>query len=112
GLMATLLHMFNHALMKGALFLALTSVAFRLKQTNLTNMAGIGRQMPLTMAAVVVGGLSLIGTPLTVGFISKWYLVLAAIEQGWWPLAFVVLFGSLLALIYVWRIVETAYFQP
>ena len=60
----------------------------------------------------ICGGLSIIGVPLTVGFVSKWYLVLAIIEQGWWPLALMVLAGSLLALIYLWRIIETAYFQP
>jgi multicomponent Na+:H+ antiporter subunit D len=63
------------------------------------------------MGAIVVGGLSLIGVPPTVGFISKWYLVLAVMERGWWPVALVVLVGSILALIYVWRLVEAAYFQ-
>jgi multicomponent Na+:H+ antiporter subunit D len=71
--------------------------------------------MPLTMFAFVLGGLSLVGVPLTVGFISKWYLVQAALErddfQGW-ILAAVVLVGSLLALVYVWRVVEAAYFKP
>jgi multicomponent Na+:H+ antiporter subunit D len=75
-------------------------------------MAGLGRTMPFTMAAFVVGGLSLIGVPLTVGFISKWYLVRAALEQGMWPVAAVVLIGSLLAVVYVWKVVEVAYFRP
>ncbi len=112
GLAATLLHLFNHALMKGALFLALAGLFYRLGSVELTVFRGLGRQMPLTMAAIVIGGLSLVGVPLTVGFVSKWYLVLAIIEQGWWPLALMVLAGSLLALIYLWRIIETAYFQP
>jgi NADH:ubiquinone oxidoreductase subunit 2 (subunit N) len=68
--------------------------------------------MPWTMAAFVAGGLSLIGVPLTVGFISKWYLVLAAIELGWWPVVAVIIVGSLLAVIYIWRVVEVAYLQP
>ena len=68
--------------------------------------------MPFTMAAIVIAGLSLIGVPLTVGFVSKWYLVLAAIENGWWPVAVLIVLGSLLAIIYVWRIVEAAYFKP
>lgn len=112
GLTATLLHVFNHALMKGALFLALGAVMYRIGTTQLKNFQGLGRQMPLTMAAIVIGGLSLIGVPLTVGFVSKWYLVLAVIENGWWPVAALILLGSLLAVIYVWRIVETAYFKP
>ncbi|MBT8434515.1 MAG: monovalent cation/H+ antiporter subunit D family protein [Gammaproteobacteria bacterium] len=111
GLMATLLHLFNHALMKGALFLALGAVMYRIGGVQLSQFQGLGRQMPFTMAAIVVGGLSLIGVPLTVGFVSKWYLVLAALENGWWPVAVLVLLGSLLAIVYVWRIVEAAYFN-
>ena len=112
GLTAAVLHLFNHALMKGALFLALGCVFYRVGSVRLQAMHGIGQQMPWTMAAFVVGGLSLIGVPLTAGFISKWYLVLAALEQGWWPLAVVILGGSLLAVVYVWRVVEAAYFRP
>ena len=111
GLMATLLHLFNHALMKSALFLALAATAYQIGSGQLSHFRGLGRQMPLTMAAIVIGGLSLIGVPLTVGFVSKWYLIVAAIDNGWWPVAMLILLGSLLAVIYVWRIVETAYFQ-
>ena len=111
GLSAMLLHVFNHALMKGALFLALGAVMLRVGSTQLKDFQGLGRQMPLTMAAIVLGGLSLIGVPLTVGFVSKWYLVVAALEKGWWPVAGLVLLASLLAVVYVWRIVETAYFK-
>jgi len=46
-----------------------------------------------------------------VGFVSKWYLVLAALENGWWPVAALILLGSLLAIVYVWRVVEAAYFN-
>jgi len=112
GLTATLVHLFNHAVMKAVLFLALGAVVYRVGGARLADMKGLGRSMPLTMAALVAGGLSLIGVPLTVGFISKWYLVLAALEAGWWPIAVLVLVGSLLAVIYVWRVVETVYMQP
>lgn len=112
GLTATLVHLFNHAVMKAVLFLALGAVVYRVGGARLADMRGLGRSMPLTMAALVAGGLSLIGVPLTVGFISKWYLVLAALEAGWWPIAVLVLVGSLLAVIYVWRVVETVYMQP
>ncbi|MBV1883003.1 MAG: monovalent cation/H+ antiporter subunit D family protein [Pseudomonadales bacterium] len=111
GLTATLLHLFNHALMKSALFLALGAVVYRIGSAELNDFRGLGRQMPLTMTAIVIGGLSLIGIPLTVGFVSKWVLVVAAIENGWWPVAALILLGSLLAVVYVWRIVETAYFK-
>lgn len=111
GLTAGILHLFNHALMKGALFLALGAVFYQIGTVQLTQMHGLGRRMPWTTAALVIGGLSLIGVPLTVGFISKWYLVLAALESGWWPVAVLILLGSLLAMIYVGRLVETVYFH-
>ncbi len=112
GLTATLLHLFNHALMKAAIFLAIGAVVYRIGSSQLYHFAGLGRRMPLTMAAIVAGGLSLIGVPLTVGFVSKWYLVAALLERGWWPVAFLVLISSLLAVIYVWRIIEWIYFTP
>jgi multicomponent Na+:H+ antiporter subunit D len=112
GLTATLLHIFNHALMKGALFLAIGAVVYRIGSAQLNHFAGLGKRMPWTMAAIVGGGLSLIGVPLTVGFVSKWYLVVALLEKGWWPVAVLVLLSSLLAVIYVWRTVEWIYFTP
>lgn len=112
GLTACILHLFNHALMKGALFMALGCLFFRTNNYELKNLGGIGRQMPWTMAAFVIGGLSLIGVPLTVGFVSKWYLVLASVEQNWWWLAVLIVASSLLSVVYIWRVVETAYFNP
>ncbi len=112
GLTAGITHLFNHALMKGTLFMALGCVSFQVGAAKLERMAGVGRTMPWTMGAFVIGGLSLIGVPLTAGFISKWYLVLGALERGWWPVALLVLVTSLLAVIYIWRVVEVAYFKP
>ena len=111
GLTGGIVHLFNHALMKAALFLAVGCAVLRLGSSDLTDWKGLGRRMPVTMAAFVLAGLSLIGVPLTVGFISKWYLILAALEAGWWPVALLALLSSLLAVIYVWRVVEVAYFQ-
>ena len=111
GVTAATLHLFNHALMKGALFMAVGCVMYRVGSVHIDAMAGLGRRMPWTMGAFVTAGLSLVGVPTTVGFISKWYLIQAALERGWWPVAVVVLFTSLLALVYVWRVVEVAYFR-
>jgi multicomponent Na+:H+ antiporter subunit D len=60
----------------------------------------------------VIGALSLIGVPLTVGFVTKWYLIQAALEIGSWPVVVVVLLSGLIAVVYTWRIVEAAYFMP
>jgi multicomponent Na+:H+ antiporter subunit D len=105
-------HLFNHALMKGGLFLAVGCVAYRLGSVELDDWAGLGRRMPLTMAAFVIGGLSLIGVPLTVGFISKWYFVLGALEADKVWVAAALLGSSLIAVVYVWRVIEVAYFRP
>jgi multicomponent Na+:H+ antiporter subunit D len=110
GLTASLLHLFNHALIKGALFLAIGALFFRLGATRLSALSGIARAMPWTMAAFVVAGLSLIGVPGTAGFVSKWYLILGALENGWWPLVVLVVVASLIAVLYVWRVIEVAYF--
>ncbi len=111
GVAAGMLHLFNHALMKAALFLALGCVFWRIGSVQIDDMAGLGRRMPWTMAAIVVGGLSLIGIPGTAGFVSKWYLIQAVLEPGYWPLAFLIVASSLLAVLYVWRLVEYAYFH-
>jgi multicomponent Na+:H+ antiporter subunit D len=111
GLTGGIVHLFNHALMKSGLFLALACVMLRLGSTRLDDLAGLGKRMPLTAAAFVVGGLSLIGVPLTAGFVSKWYLVLGALEKGLWPVAVLILLSSVLAVVYVWRVVEVAYFR-
>jgi multicomponent Na+:H+ antiporter subunit D len=112
GLIAGLVHLFNHAAMKTALFLALAAVFYRIGAVDLASIRGLGRRMPYTMAGFVIAGASLVGVPLTVGFVSKWYLLLAAIEAGRWSVVVVVVFGSLLALIYTLRVIEAAYFQP
>jgi len=111
GLTGALVHVFNHALMKGGLFMTLGCVAYRTGTVDLDDLRGLGRRMPWTMMAFVLGGLGMIGVPLTAGFISKWYLVLAAIESGRAWIAVALLLSSLLAVIYIWRVVEVAYFQ-
>jgi len=111
GLTGGIVHLMNHALMKCTLFLAMGCIVYRFGSVHIDEMRGLGRRMPWTMAAFVAGGLSLIGVPMTVGFISKWWLVTAALEQGLWPVAGIILFSSLLAVIYIWRVIEVAYFQ-
>jgi multicomponent Na+:H+ antiporter subunit D len=111
GLSATIVHLFNHGVTKGAIFLLLGGVALVMGGTSLARIQGLGRRMPLTSFGIVVCGLSLIGVPGTAGFVSKWYLILAAIEQGQWALVFLIVASSLLAVAYVWRFVEAAYFR-
>jgi multicomponent Na+:H+ antiporter subunit D len=63
------------------------------------------------MAAFTVAGLGLIGTPGTSGFISKWYLAIGALDHGWWVLVFLIMGSSLLALVYVGRVLEVAWLR-
>ena len=111
GVAAGIIHLFNHALMKGALFMAMGCVMYRIGSVRVEDMKGLGKSMPWTMAAFVGGGLSMIGVPMTVGFVSKWYLLQAAIKGGNWLAAVVVVVGSLMALVYIWKVVEVAYFK-
>lgn len=111
GLTAATVHLFNHAITKGGMFLLIGCAVARCGNSNFDRIAGLGRTMPLTAFAFVIGGFSLVGIPGTAGFISKWYLVVAALEAGHWWMVGAIMFSSLLALIYVWRFVEVAYFR-
>lgn len=111
GLTGGILHLFNHALMKGGLFLVVGCVVYRLGHSDIEDFKGLGKRMPYTMLAFTLGGLSMIGVPLTAGFVSKWYLVLGALDAGMWWAAGLVLVASLLAVVYVWKVLEAAYFE-
>ena len=110
GMTGGLLHLFNHALMKGVLFLAMGCVFYRIGLVALGDLDGLGRRMPWTMAAFVIGGLDLIGIPLTAGFVSKLYLILG-VGQRLVVVGGLIVLSSLLAIIYVWRIIEVAYLR-
>ena len=113
GLTGSLMHMFNHALAKGTLFLVVMCLATRFDSLELDDLAGAAKRMPWTMAAFLVAGLSLIGIPGTAGFTSKWYLISASLELGGagWLLVVVIVIGSLMAVAYIWRVVEAAWFR-
>ena len=111
GLTGGLVHIVNHALMKAALFLAVGAIFFRVGTVQLSDLAGIGRKMPLTMAAFTIAGFGLVGTPGTAGFISKWYLALGALDKGWWVLVFLIVASSLIALVYVGRVLEVVWLR-
>lgn len=111
GVSAGYLHVINHAVIKGALFAAAALLVLRLGSVRLISLAGLGRRMPWTFAAVVVAGLGLIGVPPTAGFVSKWALATALLDEGQWPVLVALLASSLLALVYVGRIVEVAWFR-
>lgn len=112
GISAALIHLFNHALMKTALFMAVGAIIYRIGGCSMDNIQGLGRKMPWTFGAIIIAGLSLIGVPGTAGFVSKWYLILAALEQDSWISVAVILIGSLMAVVYIGKIIEALYFKP
>jgi multicomponent Na+:H+ antiporter subunit D len=93
------------------LFLAVGAIFLRVGTVRLSDLAGIGRKMPLTMSAFTVACFGLVGTPGTSGFISKWYLVLGALDKGWWVLVFLIEASSLIALLYVGRVLEVVWLR-
>ena len=113
GVTAGFVHIVNHALIKGGLFMAAGALTVVMdRRVSIDSLAGMGRAMPITSSAMMICGLSLIGLPLTAGFISKVYLVLALVSSAsWWIIGLVVM-SSALSLIYLWRIVEAMWMQP
>lgn len=111
GLTGAISHIFNHALIKCCLFLAIGCAFYATGATKVAELAGMGRAMPLTMGAFVIAGLGLIGVPGTAGFVSKWLLIQGAAEQGHWLLVAAIVVSSVLAVLYVGRVVEVAWFR-
>ncbi|MGW0735149.1 proton-conducting transporter transmembrane domain-containing protein [Streptomyces sp. NPDC002851] len=111
GVSAAYLHMITHAVTKAALFATAGLLLLRLGSVRLSALAGLGRRMPWTFAAFVVAGLGLIGVPPSAGFVSKWALVAAMVERGQWLVLAAMLASSLIAVVYVGRIVEVAWFR-
>jgi multicomponent Na+:H+ antiporter subunit D len=114
ALTGSITHLLNHGVTKGAIFLLLGGVALRSAAPALSvaSLAGLGRRMPLTSLGLVVAGLSLIGVPGTAGFVTKWYLIAGALERGAWSVVAAIVLSSLIAVAYVWRVVEAAYLRP
>lgn len=111
GLTGGFVHLVNHAMIKAAIFMGLGAVFYRVGKIEFDDIAGVGRRMPITMSAVVIACLSLVGVPGTAGFVSKWYLIVAAIEVGWWWLGLLIVLSSMLTVIYVGRFFECVWFR-
>ena len=113
GVSAGFIHIGTHALIKGGIFMAIGGFVAALgARVSLANVAGIGRRLPLTATAFLICGLSLVGLPLTAGFISKLYLVRAILETESYIILLLVLVSSALSVIYLWKIMEVMWMQP
>ena len=110
GYIGAVLHILNHAFMKGALFLVAANLRKKTGHSDITKLdAALRKKLPWSMAAFTVAALSMIGLPPTAGFFSKWYLALGAIDRGNWVFLAVILVSSLLNAVYFFRILEKVY---
>lgn len=104
------LHVAAHALGKITLFFAAGAIYTAAHKTEVSELDGIGRRMPWTMAAFAIGALSMIGLPPAAGFISKWYILQAAMATAQWDAALVIAASTLLNAGYFLPIVYRAFF--
>jgi multicomponent Na+:H+ antiporter subunit D len=102
------LHLVGHAFSKITLFFAVGSVYLASARTAVSELRGLGRQMPWTMGAVVIGALSIVGLPPTVGFIAKYFLFLGAADAGQWLVLAVLAVSTVLSGAYYVRVLRTA----
>ena len=111
GILGGVAHVTNHAASKITLFLCAGSIYVSTHKTEVSQLSGLAKQMPWTMAAFALATLSLVGVPPASGFVSKWYLAIGAIEgENLWALG-VLLVSSLLTAAYLVPIVYRAYFE-
>lgn len=107
-----LLHIVNHAVMKITLFFCAGAIYVKTQRENVSDLNGIGRQMPLTMGAFALASIGLSGVPPIAGFISKWYLIQGTLETGQVVLAAVLLLSGLLNAGYLFPVFIRAFFTP
>lgn len=108
---AAVVHIANQAFSKITMFFVAGAIQRTTGKTNVSELAGIGYQMPWTMAAFTVAAFSFIGVPLFAGFVTKWYLSLGALEAGQWWVVVVMVISALLNAAYFLPIVYLAYFK-
>ena len=111
GILGGVAHITNHAVSKITLFLCAGSIYVSTHKTEVSQMSGLARRMPWTMAAFAVASLSLVGIPPASGFVSKWYLALGSVQRGSVWLLGVLLVSSLLNAAYLGPVVFKAYFE-
>ncbi len=103
-------HIVAHALMKITLFMCAGAIIVTTHKNNVSEMHGIGKQMPITMGCFAIASLGIIGIPGTVGFISKWNLTIGALKAGHHGYIVILLISALLALTYLLPVVYGAFF--
>ncbi|MBE0446929.1 MAG: monovalent cation/H+ antiporter subunit D family protein [Actinobacteria bacterium] len=111
GITGSVMHIGLHAFGKITLFFTAGAIYVATHKTKVSELDGIGKQMPFTMAAFTVGSLSMIGLPPLGGFLSKWYIGIGAIEAGQLPIIAVIAASTMLNAAYFLPIVYAAFFK-
>jgi len=105
------LHIAMHAFGKITLFFCAGAIMVTAHKTRVSELNGIGRRMPWTMAAFTVGAVSMIGAPPAAGFISKWYLLTGALDAQQLFAIIVIVLSTVLNAAYFMPIVYAAFFK-
>lgn len=111
GLVGGLIHLASHALAKLSLFFCAGKIYKETGKTKVSELSGLGYQMPLTLVFFTVASLALIGVPLTLGFLSKWYLWMGPLETQRPLFILVLVISTLLCAFYLLPIVSRAFFR-
>ncbi|QLG62914.1 cation:proton antiporter [Halorarum salinum] len=111
ALVGGLLHIPAHAFMKITLFFCAGAIHVETHTDDVSEMAGIGRRMPLTMAAFAVAAAGMAGIPLVAGFVSKYFLLIGSVSTGGTVFALALLVSGVLNIAYFWPVVYTAFFE-
>ena len=110
GVMGSSMHIAMHAFGKITLFFCAGAILVAAHKSKISEMHGLGRQMPITMAAFFIASLSIIGVPPAGGTWSKWFLLMGTMEEEQWILMAVLMISSLLNIAYLIPIPFRAFF--
>ena len=111
ALTGALLHIPFHGFMKITLFLCAGAIAAITGKKAISDLAGMGRVLPVTLSAFMIGAFGMCGAPPLAGFISKWHIGLGAVESGARFFLLIILVGSLLDVVYFFPVIRTAFFD-
>jgi multicomponent Na+:H+ antiporter subunit D len=107
----SIFHMGSHGFMKITLFFVAGAIYVKTHKENISELDGIGRQMPLTMGAFAIGAMGIAGTPPICGFISKWYLAMGSLEAKEVFFLLVLLISALMDVAYFFPIIFNSFFK-
>jgi multicomponent Na+:H+ antiporter subunit D len=111
ALIGGLLHLINHAVIKITLFFCAGAIMYTTHKTNISEINGIGKRMPITMWCFAISSISLIGIPPTNGFVSKWFLAIGGLSVGKVIFPIILLVSALLTALYLMPVVSAAFFK-